>query len=102
MSPSSTQEGGAEVAEGSRETQRAQYENITNDLALPNELLHKILLAVICDSVHTICISPGDTTWEKGMVETLHQVSPTFEAIATELVAKAFDLPKTTRSDDAR
>lgn len=102
MSPSSTQEGGAEVAEGSRETQRAQYENITNDLALPNELLHKILLAVICDSVHTICISPGDTTWEKGMVETLHQVSPTFKAIATELVAKAFDLPKTTRSDDAR
>lgn len=102
MPPYATQEAGAEVTEGAPESQRAQYENITNDLALPNELLHKILLAVICDSVHTICISPEDTTWEKGMLETLHQVSPTFKAIANELVAKAFDLPKNIRTDDAR
>ncbi|KAF9476625.1 hypothetical protein BDN70DRAFT_838990 [Pholiota conissans] len=70
------------------------------ELALPNELLHKILLTVIADSVHSICVSQGDTTWERSMMDTLYHVSPVFKAISTELVIKAFDISKTARKDD--
>ncbi|KAF8955794.1 hypothetical protein BDZ97DRAFT_1855307 [Flammula alnicola] len=70
------------------------------ELALPNELLHKILLLVLSDSVHSICVSPGDTTWEKNVMDTFHQVSPAFRAISSELAAKAFDISKVIRQDD--
>jgi hypothetical protein len=72
------------------------------ELALPNELLHKIMLLVITDSVHSICLSTGDTTWEKSIMDTFYQVSPAFKAISSELAAKAFDIPKSIRGDDQR
>ena len=70
-------------------------------LALPNELLHKIILSVLCDGVHSICTSTADTTWEKNMMSVLHQVSPAFKAISSEIAAKAFDISKDIRNDDA-
>jgi hypothetical protein len=72
------------------------------ELALPNELLHKIMLLVITDSVHSICLSSGDSTWEKNIMDTFYQVSPAFKAITGELAAKAFDIPKLIREDDQR
>ncbi|KAF8900497.1 hypothetical protein CPB84DRAFT_1035813 [Gymnopilus junonius] len=41
------------------------------DLALPNELLYKVILLVISDSVHAICVSAEDTTWETNVLDTL-------------------------------
>lgn len=74
---------------------------VRHDLALPNELLHKVILWVLCDSVHSMCTSTGDTTWEKNTMSVLHQVSPAFKAISSELAGKAFDLSRDVRSDDA-
>ncbi|KAF9545685.1 hypothetical protein CPC08DRAFT_823883 [Agrocybe pediades] len=70
------------------------------ELCLPNELIHKIILQVLRDGVHTICVSSEDTTWEKGMMDTLHGVSVGFKAISTEIALKAFDIPKYDRTDD--
>ncbi|KAF9528846.1 hypothetical protein CPB83DRAFT_853835 [Crepidotus variabilis] len=70
------------------------------ELALPNELLHKIILWVLCDSVHSICVSTEDTTWEKNVMATFHQVSPAFRAISSEIAGKAFDLVKDVRNND--
>lgn len=70
------------------------------DLTLPNELLHKIILLVLCDSVHAICVSTDDTKWEQNVMETFHEVSPAFKAISTELAVKTFDIVKDIRQDD--
>jgi hypothetical protein len=70
------------------------------DLVLPNELLHKVILWVLCDGVHSICTSTEDTAWEQNMMTTLHQVSPAFKAISSELAAKAFDISRDVRSND--
>ncbi|CAA7264047.1 unnamed protein product [Cyclocybe aegerita] len=70
------------------------------ELQLPTELLHKIILWVISDSVHAICVSPEDTTWEKNVMNTFHAISPVFKAIANEVAIKAFDIPKSVRQDD--
>lgn len=70
------------------------------DLALPNELLHKIIPWVLCDSVHSICVSTEDTTWEKNVMVILHEVSPTFRAISSEIAVKAFDIARDFRNDD--
>lgn len=72
------------------------------ELALPNELLYKIILLVISDSVHSICVSTEDTTWEANVIDTFGQVSAGFKAISSEIAAKAFDIPKNVRQDDAR
>ena len=72
------------------------------ELCLPNELLHKIILETLRDAVHTVCISAEDTTWEKGMMDTLHEVSDVFKAISNEIALKAFDIPKFNRGDDIR
>ena len=72
------------------------------ELALPNELLHKIVLLVITESVHTICLSTEDTAWEKNVIDTLYQVSPAFKAISGELATKAFDISKSNREDDEK
>ena len=61
---------------------------------LPNELFDRIITFVIADSVHSICVSPGDTTWDMDVLPTLHQVSPLFRAISTEVVRKALDMPR--------
>lgn len=65
---------------------------LRRELALPNELIYKILMTVVSDSVHSICVSREDTAWEIGMMGILHQVSRTFKAIASEIVIKAFDI----------
>lgn len=70
------------------------------ELALPNELLHKIILWVLCDSIHAICTSTQDTTWDRNVMETLHEVSPFFRAISSEIAAKAFDISKDVRNED--
>ncbi|KDR78174.1 hypothetical protein GALMADRAFT_1304697 [Galerina marginata CBS 339.88] len=71
------------------------------ELALPNELLYKVILLVISESVHSICVSTEDTTWERGVMDTLHQVSGGFKAISSEIAVKAFDIPKIVRQHDA-
>ena len=67
---------------------------------LPNELFDRIITFVIADSVHSICVSPGDTTWDMDVLPTLHQVSPLFRAISTEVVRKAFDMPRVKQTVD--
>ena len=67
---------------------------------LPNELFDRIITFVIADSVHSICVSPGDTTWDMEVLPTLHQVSPLFRAISTEVVRKAFDMPRVKQTAD--
>ncbi|PPQ90950.1 hypothetical protein CVT25_008280 [Psilocybe cyanescens] len=76
--------------------------NPRRELALPTELLYKILLVAITDSVHSICVSTEDTPWERSIMDTLHRVSRTFKAISTDIAGKAFDIQKTIRQDDAR
>lgn len=70
------------------------------ELALPNELLHKIILWVLCDSIHSICTSTQDTTWDRNIMETLHEVSPSFKAISSEIAVKAFDISRDIKNDD--
>ncbi|KIJ92536.1 hypothetical protein K443DRAFT_685198, partial [Laccaria amethystina LaAM-08-1] len=67
---------------------------------LPNELFDRIITFVIADSVHSICVSPGDTTWDMDVLPTLHKVSPLFRAISTEVVRKAFDMPHVKQTAD--
>jgi len=76
-------------------------DQVRYDLVLPNELLHKVILWVLCDTVHSLCTSTGDTTWEKNAMSVLHQVSPAFKAISSELAGKAFGLKRDVRNDDA-
>lgn len=71
------------------------------ELALPNELLYKVILLVLSESVHSICVSPEDTTWEKTLMETLSHVSLSFKAISSEIACKAFEIPRYVRQDDA-
>ncbi|PPR00808.1 hypothetical protein CVT26_012449 [Gymnopilus dilepis] len=71
------------------------------ELALPNELLYKVILLALSESVHSICLSPEDTTWEKNVMETLGHVSLSFKAISSEIACKVFEIPQYMRRDDA-
>lgn len=62
-------------------------------LRFPIELLHKILTHVVGNSIHAICIFPGDVNWELRIFETLCGVSSSFKAITTELFIKGFKIP---------
>lgn len=73
-----------------------------HELALPNELLHNIILSVLVNSVHSICVSTGDVSWEKDVMNILCHVSPAFRAIAIEIVAKAFEISKETDEEEER
>lgn len=71
-----------------------------HELALPNELLYNIILRVLVNSVHAICVSTGDVSWEKDVMNILCDISPAFRAIAIEVVAKAFGISVATDDDD--
>lgn len=70
-----------------------------HELALPNELLYNIILRVLVNSVHSICVSTGDVSWEKDVMNILCDVSPAFRAIAIEVVVKAFGISMATDDD---
>lgn len=72
------------------------------DLTLPNELLHKIIILLIADCVHVVCMSNENPLWEKTVLETLNDVSPVFRAISCEIAAAAFDVAPDIRDDDRR
>lgn len=72
------------------------------DLTLPNELLHKIIILLIANCVHVVCMSDENPLWEKTVLETLNDVSPVFRAISCEIAAAAFDIPVDIRDDDRR
>jgi hypothetical protein len=57
---------------------------------IPNELLHKILTRVIADSVHSVCISYIEESWNMDVFFTLSSVCFSFKEISTEVALKAF------------
>ncbi|KAF8063991.1 hypothetical protein FPV67DRAFT_1451238 [Lyophyllum atratum] len=59
---------------------------------IPNELLSRIILRVIANSVHAICIYPGDVEWEMNVLPTLCRVSYNFRAVTLELTRRAFQV----------
>lgn len=69
---------------------------------LPTELIHNIVSWVLVDSVHSICVSTGDVNWEKDVINILCDVSPSFRAIAREIVAKAFEISRETDEEEER
>ena len=71
--------------------------------ALPTELLHNIISWVLVNSIHSICVSTeGDVIWEKNVMNYLCDVSPSFRAIAIEIVAKAFEISRGTDEEEER
>lgn len=73
-----------------------------HDLTLPNELLYNIISWVLVNSVHSICVSTGDVSWEKNVMNILCDVSPAFRAIAMEVVGKAFKISRETDEEEER
>ncbi|KAF8809823.1 hypothetical protein BYT27DRAFT_7135629 [Phlegmacium glaucopus] len=71
-----------------------------HDLALPNELLYSIISWVLVNSVHSICVSTGDVSWDKNVMNILCDVSPAFRGIAMEIVSKAFEISRATYDDE--
>ena len=71
-------------------------------LALPTELIYNIITWVLVNSIHSICVSTGDVNWEKDVMNILCEVSPSFRAIAIEIVSKAFDIPGGTDEEEER
>ncbi|KAG6901460.1 hypothetical protein C0995_011616 [Termitomyces sp. Mi166 len=56
----------------------------------PTELLHRIIVQVIADSVHTICVSPENVDWEMNVFPTFCKVSYNFRALTLEIMKQAF------------
>ncbi|KAG5734878.1 hypothetical protein E4T56_gene7637 [Termitomyces sp. T112] len=56
----------------------------------PTELLHRIIVQVIADSVHAICVSPENVDWEMNVFPTLCRVSHNFRALTLEIMTQAF------------
>jgi len=73
-----------------------------HELALPNELLYSIISWVLVNSVHSICVSTGDVSWDKNVMNILCDVSPAFKAIAMEIISKAFEISKATDEEQDR
>ncbi|KAF8153923.1 hypothetical protein B0H34DRAFT_719590 [Crassisporium funariophilum] len=71
------------------------------ELALPNELLYKVILWAISDSVHSICVTTENADWSMSVVDILCAVSPAFNAISCEVAGKAFDIPPEVRDDES-
>ena len=71
-------------------------------LALPTELIYNIISWVLVNSIHSICVSTGDVNWEKNVMNILCDVSPSFRAIAIEIVAKAFEISRETEEEEER
>jgi len=62
----------------------------TTGCQIRNELLHKILTSVIADSLHSVCMSPTDESWNMNIFSTLSSVSFSFKEISMEVAIKAF------------
>ena len=73
-----------------------------HDFALPTELIYNIISWVLVNSIHSICVSTGDVNWEKDVMNILCDVSPSFRAIAIEIVAKAFEISRGTDEEEER
>lgn len=69
---------------------------------LPAELIHNIISWVLVNSIHSICVSTEDVNWEKDVMNILCDVSPSFRAIAIEIVAKAFEISRGTDEEEER
>ena len=70
--------------------------------ALPTELIHNIISWVLVNSIHSICVSTENVNWEKDVMNILCYVSPSFRAIAIEIVAKAFEISRGTDEEEER
>ncbi|KAG6826593.1 hypothetical protein H0H92_015210 [Tricholoma furcatifolium] len=57
---------------------------------IPAELLHRIIVQVVADSIHAICVYPGDVTWEMNVLPTFCRVSYAFREITLLLIKRAF------------
>jgi hypothetical protein len=71
-------------------------------VTLPAELIHNIISWALVNSIHSICVSTEDVHWEKGVMNILCDVSPSFKAIAIEIVAKAFEISRGTDEEEER
>jgi len=69
---------------------------------LPTELIHNIISWVLVNSIHSICVSTEGVNWEKDVMNILCDVSPSFRAIAIEIVAKAFEISRGTDEGEER
>jgi len=70
--------------------------------ALPTELIYNIVLWVLVNSIHSICMSSGDVDWENHVMNVLCDVSPSFREIALDIVAKAFNFSRGTDEEEER
>ena len=75
---------------------------LRHGLTLPTELIYNIVLWVLVNSIHSICVSAGDVNWENDVMSVLCDVSPSFREIAIEIVAKAFELSRGTDEEEER
>ena len=57
---------------------------------VPNELIHKILIAILAECVHSVCMSPDVAFWEVNVTATISSVSFAFNEIMKEVSTKAF------------
>jgi hypothetical protein len=68
--------------------------NVHASSQIPNELLHKILIGVLADSVHTICMSGHESVlnWHYNVLSTLCSVCFSFQEIARDIAVKVFGI----------
>lgn len=57
---------------------------------LPSELLHKILMNVLVESIHEICISPDLTSWEMNVIWILAGTCFMWKEIVRGILIAAF------------
>ncbi|KAJ7585157.1 hypothetical protein C8J56DRAFT_862764 [Mycena floridula] len=58
--------------------------------SLPNELLHNILMFVMVDSIHLVCLANEDHPWELHAIATLSSVCRGFRDIISNIATRAF------------
>jgi hypothetical protein len=57
---------------------------------IPSELLHKIIIGIIADSVHAISMDRDVSEWHYGVISTLYAVNFSFQEISREIACKTF------------
>lgn len=70
--------------------------------ALPTELIYNIVLWVLVNSIHSICMSAGDVSWENDVMNVLCDVSSSFREIAIEILTKAFGISRGSDEEEER
>jgi hypothetical protein len=58
--------------------------------SLPSELLHKIIMNVLTESIHAICVSPDFSSWDMDVVWILAGTSFKWKEIVRDILAAAF------------